>query len=82
MKKTIYKTVIRAEILSETPIPDEQTLFSILEETNPGGNYSGLIGFEKFNTKLVGKMLLMNVTDMVLILKLFKLMKMAMLLII
>lgn len=53
-KKTIYRSVIEFEILSEEPIPDGMTLGEIDEECNTG-SFSGIHAYKTRNTKLVGK---------------------------
>jgi hypothetical protein len=52
-KKTIYRSVIQIEVLSEEPIPDGMTLGDIIEEGDSGG-FSLVHAYSVRNTKLVG----------------------------
>jgi hypothetical protein len=55
MHKTIYRTVIRYEVLSETPIPDNMTMGDIERECDEG-EYSGkFLDNEATNEPLTGK---------------------------
>jgi hypothetical protein len=53
-KKTIYRTVIEIEVLSEEPIPDGISLDDIEEECNTG-SYSGVHDWKIRNEPLTGE---------------------------
>ncbi len=52
-KKTIYKTVIRLEILSEEPIPENMSIDDIQEECNTG-SFSGIHDITVANKPIKG----------------------------
>ena len=54
MKKKIYKTVIRVEVLSKYPIPDDMSIETILNECNDG-SYSMLTKELTKNQELTGR---------------------------
>jgi len=54
--KTIYRTIIRFEILSEEPVFDAGTLTEIDEQTTSTGNWIGqFLDREVSNQPLIGK---------------------------
>jgi hypothetical protein len=52
-KKTIYRSVIKFEILSDEPIPDEMTLGELHDECD-FGSYSGIHGYISQNKPIKG----------------------------
>jgi len=53
-KKTIYRTVIEIEVLSDEPIPEGMSLNDIEDECNEG-SFSGVHDYKIRNEKLVGQ---------------------------
>lgn len=51
--KTIYRTVIEIEVLSEEPIPDDMGLDEIQDECNEG-SFSGIYDFKVKNQEVKG----------------------------
>ena len=54
MKKTLYRTVIELEILSESPIDEGHNLDHIIDECTDG-DYSGHWEYKKLNKEIIGK---------------------------
>jgi hypothetical protein len=52
-KKTLYRTLIQVEVLSEEPIPEDMTLDQIEEECNTG-SFSGVHDYIVRNKKVKG----------------------------
>lgn len=54
MKKILFRTVIKLEILSEDPIPDGMAIAEIIREANEG-NYSAMFSEIVSNKIIFGK---------------------------
>jgi len=54
MKKQIYRSVIRLEVLSDEPIPEDISLASIADQCD-NGDYSGMSAWKVVNTPVKGK---------------------------
>ena len=52
-KKKLYKSVLKIEVLSEEPLPDDVTLNTTQYEINQG-DWSGLIEWDYKNAEIVG----------------------------
>ncbi|HLO91585.1 MAG TPA: hypothetical protein VK172_10520 [Lentimicrobium sp.] len=53
-KKTIFRSVITLEVLSDEPIPDDISLSSIANECD-NGSYSGITDYKVINQPVSGK---------------------------
>lgn len=54
MKKTIYKSVLTIEVLSDIPLPENVSLTDIVYEITDG-DMSGLVNWKKRNIPIKGK---------------------------